>query len=69
MGGTGILELQDSVPLPRFLSEPGDHVIKTDNDLFVECHFLAQVTLRTLIDRIRVSLPTTGKCDINSSAA
>ncbi len=61
MDSTGILELQDSVPLPRFLPEPGEHVIKSEDDLFVEYHFLAQVTLRTLIDRIRVSLPTVGK--------
>jgi len=60
LDSTGIMELQDSVPLPQFLSEPGDHVIKIDGDLFVEYHFLAQVTLRTLIDRIRVSLPTAG---------
>lgn len=60
MDSTGILDLQDYVPLPRFLSEPGNHVIKTDDDLFIQYHFLAQVTLRTLIDRIRSSLPTAG---------
>ena len=60
MDSTGILDLQDYVPLPRFLSEPGNHVIKTDDDLFIQYHFLAQVTLRTLIDRIRLSLPTAG---------
>lgn len=69
MDSTGILDLQDSVPLPRFLSEPGDHVIKTHDDLFIEYHFLAQVTLRTLIGRIRVSLPTTGWFDTTASAA
>jgi hypothetical protein len=69
MDGVGIMDLQDSVPLPRFLSEPGDHVIKTDGDLFIEYNFLAQVTLRTLIDRIRVSLPTAGMCETKASVA
>jgi hypothetical protein len=56
----GIIALQDSVPLPMFLTEAGVHSTKTEDDLFIEYHFLAQVTLRTLIDRLRSSLRTSG---------
>ncbi|KAI9742357.1 MAG: hypothetical protein M1818_003890 [Claussenomyces sp. TS43310] len=52
---TGITELQDSVPLPLFLSESTGR-IKTEEELFVEYHFLAQITMRTLLNRISDSL-------------
>ena len=51
----GIINLQDYVPLPLFISELKDGRTKTEDDIYVECHFLAQVTLRTLIDRFRTS--------------
>jgi hypothetical protein len=57
----GITALQDSVPLPLFLSDSADQDMKTDMDLFVEYHFLAQITLRTLINRARNSLPDPSK--------
>lgn len=56
----GIVELQDSVPLPLFRSEPGSYIIKTDGDVFVEYHFLAQVTLQRLIERVRSSILVSG---------
>jgi hypothetical protein len=56
----GIIDLQDSMPLPLFLSKPGDYATKSEGDLFIEYHFLAQATLRTLIDRLRSSLQTSG---------
>jgi hypothetical protein len=49
----GITELEDSVPLPLFLSNFKDQNTKSDIDLFIEYHFLAQITLRTLINRTR----------------
>ncbi|RDW87600.1 hypothetical protein BP5796_03294 [Coleophoma crateriformis] len=51
----GITAIQDSVPLPIFLSDEIALKDKTDNDFFIEYHFLAQITLRSLINRARNS--------------
>ncbi|RDW73178.1 hypothetical protein BP6252_07085 [Coleophoma cylindrospora] len=51
----GITAIQDSVPLPIFLSDETALKDKTDNDFFIEYHFLAQITLRSLINRARNS--------------
>ncbi|KAL3422158.1 hypothetical protein PVAG01_06314 [Phlyctema vagabunda] len=48
--------LQDSVPLPLFLSEPSQLSSKTNDDLIIEYYFLAQITLRTLVNRARASI-------------
>lgn len=55
---TGIADLQDSVPLPLFLSDLTELDHKTDDDLFIEYHFLAQITMRTLLNRVRGFLGT-----------
>jgi len=44
------------VPLPLFLSDTEGQDDKTAMDLFIEYNFLAQITLRTLINRARTSL-------------
>jgi len=54
-----ITALQDSVPLPLFLSDFRDQSTKSDEDLFIEYHFLAQITLRTLLNRARKSIQET----------
>jgi hypothetical protein len=43
----GVTALQDSVPLPVFLSDPRNPYTKLEEDLFIKYYFLAQVTLRT----------------------
>ncbi|PQE30552.1 hypothetical protein CJF32_00010066 [Rutstroemia sp. NJR-2017a WRK4] len=61
----GIAALEDSVPLPLFLSHFRDQVPKNDDELFIEYHFLAQITLRTLINRARISTQeTTGNTNM-----
>ncbi|PQE23421.1 hypothetical protein CJF30_00010494 [Rutstroemia sp. NJR-2017a BBW] len=57
----GVAALEDSVPLPLFLSHFRDQVPKHDDELFIEYHFLAQITLRTLINRARTSAQETSK--------
>jgi len=52
---TGIVGLQDSVPLPLFISKPED-MPKTDREVFIQYHFLAQITLKALMDRINNTL-------------
>lgn len=52
---SGLSELQDSIPLPSFTNTSED-VPETDEDLFVQYNFLAQITLRTLVDRVNNTL-------------
>ncbi len=59
---TGITGLCDSVPLPLFLSEWPEERFKTEEDLFIEYHFLAKITLETLINRVKSSSHVHGKC-------
>jgi hypothetical protein len=61
LGTTETSSLQDLVPLPLFLFQSGDSATKNEDDLFVGYHFLAHVTLRTLINRIHDSLQISGK--------
>lgn len=56
-----ISALQDSVPLPVFLSDFQDQHTKSDAELFIEYHFLALISLRTLINRARRSIQETSK--------
>jgi hypothetical protein len=56
LSSTGITELENAVPLPLFLSNSIPEKSNTDEDLFVEYHFLAQITLRALINRMHLSL-------------
>ncbi|XMA13627.1 hypothetical protein WAI453_006418 [Rhynchosporium graminicola] len=55
----GISALEDSVPLPLFISGFRDQATKSDDELFIEYHFLAQITLRTLMNRVRKSTQET----------
>lgn len=49
---TGIADLQDSIPLPSFLIM-AEGVEKLSFEVFIEHHFLAQITLRTLLNRVK----------------
>ncbi|RDW79832.1 hypothetical protein BP6252_04470 [Coleophoma cylindrospora] len=51
----GITGIQDSVPLPVFLSDKIAPKGEPEHELFVEYHFLAQITLKSLINRARLS--------------
>jgi len=53
--------MQNLVPLPKFLYNFQLQQIKSDDVLFIEYHFLAQLTLRTLINRARESTQHTSK--------
>lgn len=53
---TGITDLENSVPLPLFLSNSLLQDSNTEEELFIEYHFLAQITLRALLNRIYTSL-------------
>lgn len=44
------------MPLPLFLSNPLLQSSNSEEELFVEYHFLAQITLRALLNRIHQSL-------------
>ena len=50
-----LTQLQDSIPLPLFLTHDLD--TKTEEDLLGEQYILANITLRTLLNRIHDSLP------------
>ncbi|KAH8817439.1 hypothetical protein F5884DRAFT_853856 [Xylogone sp. PMI_703] len=52
---SALFELQDSIPLPSFTTATGD-LPETDRESFLQYHFLAQITLRSLIDRINSAL-------------
>jgi hypothetical protein len=56
LASTGITDLENSVPLPLFLSNSLPEKSTSDNELFIELHFLAQITLRALLNRITTSL-------------
>jgi hypothetical protein len=51
LSSTGISNLQDSISLCVFSKEA-----KTPVEVFTECHFLAQISLQILINRIDNSL-------------
>ena len=53
---TGITDLENSVPLPLFLSNSLLQGANAEEELFIEYHFLAQITLRALLNRIHTSL-------------
>jgi hypothetical protein len=44
--------MQDSVPLPLFLTKYTQTAGKSALDSFLEYHHLAQITLRTLLNRV-----------------
>ncbi|RDW92225.1 hypothetical protein BP5796_01619 [Coleophoma crateriformis] len=60
----GITALQDSVPLPVFLSDKIVPKGEPEHELFVEYHFLAQITLKSLINRARLSNQESSKAPL-----
>lgn len=58
---TGISELENEVPLPLFLSSPGTMTRQSPEDLVIRYHFLAQVSLRIILNRIGENMRTTSK--------
>ena len=51
---TRITDLQDWIPLPLFLNDT--EMPKPSFETFVEQHFLAQISLRTLMNRVNDTL-------------
>ena len=64
-----LTQLQDSIPLPLFLTY--DSHTKTEEDLLGEQYILANITLRTLLNRVHDSLPLhrrlSASCSINKT--